>query len=419
LVSHYASKENVFVKVNKAQVGVVGLGLVSYAHIRGYLTHPLADVVAVCDLNEKQAQRVAREFDIRKYYTSYDEMLTDADINTVDIVTPTYLHKPMAVAAAKAGKHIHCEKPLALTLAEGEDICSEADKHGVALAVDETYIFMATTVMAHELIEAGEIGKPQQIRQRFGAWVDRPGVIHAIHGESGGSEQWRGDSRKAGGNGFPWQFDHNIHFFATAQYLMNGSPVKKVHSVKADNSWLRERAKVTSGRDAPDDLYDVNTADDFPLITWTYDDPACQGVWMRAERLNGKYDYMTGFSVSISGEKGLIEFLGEGGGGLQWNGGPVHLVLHRDGKEPSTFRFDDEGPDDIWQSEVSYYSAAHVHRMHEFVDSLTSGRPSRYTGRDGLRDLRVAIASICSAREGAPVEVREVTDSRFYSQGET
>ena len=69
---------------------------------------------------------------------------------------------------------------------------------------------------------------------------------------------------------------------------------------------------------------------------------------------------MTGFSVSISGEKGLIEFLGEGGGGLQWNGGLVHSVLHRDGKEPSTFRFDDEGPDHIWQSEVSYYSAAHV-----------------------------------------------------------
>ncbi len=99
-----------------------------------------------------------------------------------------------------------------------------------------------------------------------------------------------------------------------------------------------------AGTAAPDDLYDVNTADDFPLITWTYDDPACQGVWMRAERLNGKYDYMTGFSVSIIGEKGLIEFLGEGGGGLRWNGRPVHLVLHRDGKEPEHVPVRRRGP---------------------------------------------------------------------------
>jgi len=64
---------------------------------------------------------------------------------------------------------------------------------------------------------------------------------------------------------------------------------------------------------------------------------------MRAERLNGKYDFMTGLSATVIGEKGLIEFLGEGGGGLRWDGKLVHLVLHRRGKEPETFRFDDEG----------------------------------------------------------------------------
>lgn len=404
-------------KVDKVKIGLVGLGLVSSSHIKGYLSHPLADVVAVCDLDEDRARRVAGQFDIPQYYTSFDEMLTNTDINTIDIMTPTYLHKPMAVAAARAGKHIHCEKPLALTLAEGEEICNEAENHNVTLAVDESYLFMATIVKARQLIDAGEIGKPQQIRQRFGAWIERPGVLEAVHGEAAGSEQWRGDSAKAGGNGFPWQFDHNIHFFATAQYLMNASPVKTVYSVKADNSWLRSNVQVGSGDDAPDNLYNVNTADDFPLMTWTYEDPACQGVWMRAEHLNGKYDYMTGFSVTVVGEKGLIELLGEGGGGLQWDGQPVHLVLHRDGKDPETFRFDDEGADDVWQSEVSYYSRAHVHRMHELVDSLTSGRVSRYTGRDGLRDLRVAIASIWSAREGVPVVVQEVTDDRFYGRG--
>ncbi len=404
-------------KLDKVKIGVVGLGLVSSAHIKGYMSHPGAEVVAVCDLDEPQAQKVAKQFGIPKYYTSYTEMLTDPAINTIDIMTPTYLHRPMAVAAAKAGKNIHCEKPLALTLEEGGDICDQADNHGVALAVDETYVFMATIVKARELIEAGEIGKPQQIRQRFGTWLDRPGVIAAVHGDTTNIEKWREDSSKAGGNGFPWQFDHNIHFFAMARYLMNGSPVKKVYSVKADNSWLGDRVAPQTGDDGEgsEKLYEVNTEYDFPLMTWTHEDPACLGVWMRAERLNGKYDFMTGLSATVIGEKGLIEFLGEGGGGLRWDGKLVHLVLHRRGKEPETFRFDDEGEDDIWESEVSYYSSAHVHRMHEFVDSLIGGRPSRYTGRDALRDLRVAIASICSAREGLPIEVAEVTDERFYT----
>jgi predicted dehydrogenase len=200
------------VKVDNVKIGVVGLGLVSSSHIKGYLSHPAADVVAVCDLDRDQAQRVASRFDIPKYYTSYEAMLTDTDINTIDIMTPTYLDRVMAVAAARAGKHIHCEKPLALTLAEGEEICCEAEKHDVALALDETYVFMATIVKARELIGAGEIGKPQQIRERFGAWVARPGVLDALHGHRTSSEGWRADSDRAGGPGFPWQFDHNVHF---------------------------------------------------------------------------------------------------------------------------------------------------------------------------------------------------------------
>ena len=293
-------------KLDKVTIGAVGLGLVSSAHIKGYMSHPDAEVLAVCDSDETRARRVSQQFGIAKYYTSYTEMLTDPAINTIDIMTPTYLHRPMAVAAARAGKNIHCEKPLGLTLAEGEDICDEADNHGVALAVDETYVFMPTIVKACELIEAGEIGKPHQVRQRFGAWVERPGVIDAAHAGSTNIERWREDSSKAGGNGFPWQFDHNIHFFAMAQFLLNGSPVKRVYS--------------------------VNTGHDLPLITWAHEDPACLGVWVRADRPDREYDFMAGLSATVIGEKGLIEFLGEGGGGLRWEGKPVHLVLHRRGK---------------------------------------------------------------------------------------
>ena len=94
---------------------------------------------------------------------------------------------------------------------------------------------------------------------------------------------------------------------------------------------------------------------DIPMLVWKHGDGRSQGAWTRAERLNGRYDYMRGFSSTIVGERGMIEVLGEGGGGLVWNSEPQHLLLHREGKETVAFRFD-EGPDDVWESEICYYS---------------------------------------------------------------
>lgn len=395
-------------KLKKVKVGIVGLGLVSTSHIKAYQSHPDAEVVAVCDLDEAQRNMTADAYGIAKRYASYEEMFKDPDINTVDIATPTFLHAPMAIAAARAGKNILCEKPFCLTLAEGREVCEEANGNGVALMVGESYLFMTSIKKARELIDAGEIGKPLQIRERFGAWNERPGVLEARKVTI--DRAWRKDSSKAGGAGFPWMFDHCVHFFATAEYLMNDSRIKEVNSIMSDNSGLSgERARKEGNGEATRNGADASL--DIPLMTWTYDDPACQGVWMRAEPLNGKYDPMTGFSVSVIGEKGMIEVLGEGGGGLQWRGKDVHLVLHRKDGETLALRFD-EGGDDVWESEVSYYGRAHGNQIHEFVDCLIQGEAPRYRGVDGARAVQTTIAAICSAKEGAPVKVSEATDVR-------
>jgi predicted dehydrogenase len=395
-------------KLDKVRVGLVGLGLVSDSHIKGYLSNPNAEVIAVCDLDEPRAKAVASKFGIGKSYTSYDAMLADPEINTVDITTPTFLHASMSIAAANAGKHIMCEKPFALTLADAEAVVREAEDRGVTLMVGESYIFMTSIMKARALIDAGEIGKPQQIRERFGAWVERPGALDSDRAVTDQHRGWRMDTRRAGGAGFPWMYDHCVHFFATAKYLMNGTNIKEVYSLKSDISWMSEAATDN----AEMNIYQPEKAGDIPIITWTYDDPACQGVWMRAEALNGKYDPMYGFSVTVIGEKGMIEVLGEGGKGLSNQGKDVHLVLHRKGGSSQTFRFD-EGGDDIWQSEVSYYSRAHLNQINEFVAALIAGKAPRYTGVDGLRDIKTTMAAICSAKEGVPVRVSEIDDQRF------
>jgi predicted dehydrogenase len=398
-------------KIGKVRNGIVGLGMVCDSHIKAYQSDPRAEVIAVCDLDADRAKAVAQEFGIRNIYSSYDEMLKNEDINTIDITTPTLLHAPMSTAAIRAGKNVLCEKPFCLTLKEGQAVCKEADQRGVTLMVGESYIFMSSIMKARELIDAGEIGKPQQIRQRFGAWIERAGVLDDSREVTDQHRGWRMDSKRAGGAGFPWMFDHCVHFFATAKYLMNESKIKEVYSLKSDISWMNDETKHALDR-AEMNIYRPERVGDIPIMTWTYEDPACQGIWMRAESLNGKYDPMYGFSVGVIGDKGMIEVLGEGGKGLQWKGETVHLILHRKNKETLTFRFD-EGGDDIWQSEVSYYSRAHENQIHEFIDALTTGQAPRYTGHDGLREIQTTMAAICSAKEGVPIKVDEITDERF------
>jgi len=381
------------------KAGIVGLGLVSTPHLKGYVSHPQAEVVAVCDVDLERAESFAAKHGIPAAYSSYEEMLARADINTVDIATPTYLHASMVVQAANAGKHVHCEKPFCRTVGEGRAACEAVRRNGTKLVVGETYVFVSSHVKARELIDAGEIGRPLQIRQRHGAWIGRkqPAIDRGPTDRS-----WRVDPEKSGGGDYPWIYDHAVHFFATAEYFVPGQSVAEVHAV---SSVSRRAAKR---RGAAHDPYATSKVD-IPIITWRYADPACQGVWMRAERLNGKYDYMRGFSTTVVGQHGMIEVLGEGGHNLMWNGQQQHLVLHREGKESISFRFD-EGGDDIWESDICYYSQGHIAQVHSLIDSILHDTQPRYAGEDGVHAVRCTLATIRSAREGRPVRVEEIED---------
>ena len=379
------------------RVGMVGLGLVSTSHLKGYASHPQAEVVAVCDLDERRATEFAETHGIPESYSCYEEMLQEAEIDAVDIATPTYLHVPMTKRAAAAEKHVHCEKPFCRSVGEGLKACDVARRNGVKLVVGETYVFVSSHIKARELIEDGEIGHPLQIRQRHGAWVARrtrrPRSVPP-------DRRWRLDPAKSGGGDYPWIFDHAVHFFATAQYLMLDEAISEVYAVASASPQASKRSGAT---------HDPYTASqiDIPIITWKYHDPSCQGVWMRAERLNGKYDYMRGFSTAIVGERGMIEVLGEGGHNLLWEGQQQHLMLHREGKETACFRFD-EGGDDVWKSDICYYSQGHSNQVHHFLDCILHDNQPRYTCEDGVHAVQCTLAAIRSAREARPIRLEEI-----------
>ena len=380
-------------------VGIAGLGLAAQAHLKGYAAHPRARVAAVCDIDPARAERAAREHGADGAHTDYAELLARPDVDLVDIATPTWLHAPMCLAAIEAGKHVLCEKPFCTSVGEGEAVVARARERGLTLAVAETWLFLASHMKARALIEAGAIGKPLQVRMRQGAWTRRARPRIAI--QAGPAERgWRIDPRRSGGGAWPWFFDHAVHFLAAAEYFALGTPIAEIHAIVSENPAAPRRAG------AAHDPY-VTAETDIPIVAWRFADPARHGVWTRAEPLNGKYDVMRGFSSAVHGEEGVIETLGEGGGGLFWRGEPRHLLLHRAGAQTRALRFD-EGGDDLWDSEIAYYSRSHVNCVRDTVDAILDDRAPRRDGADGLRDVRCALAAIRSAETGVPVRVDSV-----------
>ncbi len=148
-------------------VAIVGCGRISDLHAAGYRDYADAKIVAVCDTNRKHAKTKAKEWGAEKIYTDYAELLKDPEIDLVELLVPHYLHCPMTVQAAEAGKHVSVQKPMALNAAEADEMITATEKAGVLFRVYENFVHYAPAKKAKELLDAGEIGKPVMLRMHI------------------------------------------------------------------------------------------------------------------------------------------------------------------------------------------------------------------------------------------------------------
>src|SRR5207245_3475972 len=122
--------------MRKFCVGVIGGGGISSAHLSAY--RALAgdcELIAVCDAREAAARARAAEFQVPDVHTDYRRMLADDRIQVVSICTPHFLHAPLSIAAARAGKHVICEKPMAMTVGECHERVASVEDGGAILTV--------------------------------------------------------------------------------------------------------------------------------------------------------------------------------------------------------------------------------------------------------------------------------------------
>ena len=140
------------------RMGIIGLGLWGQAHARIISSHPYAELVAVCDLDESKARAVGTQFNV-PYSTNYKALLRNEKIDAVSIVTPDFAHTEFAIAAAEAGKHVLVEKPLATKTEECKSIVQAMETNKVRIMVDFHNRWNPPFANAKETIVAGQLGK--------------------------------------------------------------------------------------------------------------------------------------------------------------------------------------------------------------------------------------------------------------------
>jgi predicted dehydrogenase len=201
-------------------LGLIGSGFMGKTHALGFLNAgrifrlPFeVELRTLADIDSATAARAATELGFAGSTGNWRDLLSDRAIHIIDITTPNVLHREMALAAIAAGKHVYCEKPLAPTAAEAEEMTRAAEAAGVKTMVGFNYLKNPLFGLAKEIIASGEIGTVHSFRG-----------VHAedymANPESPWS--WRLDPRGGGGAGA----DIGSHIIATARYLLG--PIAEV-----------------------------------------------------------------------------------------------------------------------------------------------------------------------------------------------
>jgi predicted dehydrogenase len=192
----------------KLKIGLIGAGgIVRGAHLNpGWAKVPDCEVVAVCDIHRPTAEKLAQDFNIPQVFTDYRELLKLKEIDAVDISTPNRIHTPAVLASFAAGKHVLCEKPLAVSVREIRQMASAANKAKKLLMTAQHQRFRGDSIAIKQWAEAGNLGEVYHARVNATRrnWLPvNPGFI---------------DAKLSGGGPC---MDIGVHALDTAMWVMN------------------------------------------------------------------------------------------------------------------------------------------------------------------------------------------------------
>jgi len=336
---------------SRINIGIIGVGRIGKIHTENIVSLiPQGKLKAIADVNlTAELAAWAKNLGVASIVKDPEALLGDKDIQAVLICSSTDTHADFVVQAAKAGKHIFCEKPVDLTVAKVRTALNAVEKAGVKLQVGFNRRFDHNFRRVRELVESGAIGTPQLIKISSRDPVPPPAEYSAV---SGGIF-----------------LDMTIHDFDMARFQAGGEVVE----VYAAGAVLIDEAIGKAG--------DVDTA----IVTLRF--------------ASGALAVIDNSRKAAYGYDQRVEVFGSKGAAAAENDAPNTVKLSTEScvmAEKPLYFF------------LERYKDSFITEMRAFIDAVIKGNPCPVTGEDGLQDLRVGLAAKLSLAERRPVKLSEI-----------
>lgn len=337
-------------KPSKIRVGLIGAGRIGTLHIEHLAQNiPEVELVTICSLNLANVKSLAEQYNVPKMTTDYNTLLADPQIDAVLITASTNTHVEMSQAAAKAGKHIFCEKPISLDLAQIDETLAIVEKAGVKFQVGFNRRFDASFKRVREAVASGEIGEPHIMR--ITSRDPAPPPIEYV---------------KVSGGIF---LDMTIHDFDMARYLI-GDEVVEVYAAGG----VRVDPKIGEAGDI-----------DTTVITLRFQNGVIGTIDNSREAVYG-YDQR----VEVFGSKGMVTAVN-----------PLTDTVTFSSSDGSRAA----SPPYFF---VERYKPAFLSELQAFFTCIQEDTLPAVTGADGRAPVVIGFAALKSLRENRPVRLSEI-----------
>ena len=222
--------------MGKIRIGLIGAGMISQKHLSVYQEIPEAEVIAVCSRTQESAECCAKKWGIPNVYTDIHQLIQQKDIDAVDICLHNHLHAPVSIAALNAGKHVYCEKPLAMSYADGLAMLEAAKRNQKTLHIQLGFLYRPYARAAKRLVDGGALGEIYHARSVGFRRRNRPYV------DGFGSADFV-ERRLSGGGAL---YDFGVYHISLLLYLM-GLPAPTRMSGKLYQKIDMDEARRSSG----------------------------------------------------------------------------------------------------------------------------------------------------------------------------
>lgn len=335
----------------RKKAAVIGCGMISKNHLKALRNIEQAEIYAVCDIEKEKAVKAGEEYGVHKIYEDYREVILNPDVDVIHICTPHNLHGTMAAEALAAGKHVLCEKPMALTEEEARAMVEARDRTGVQLGICFQNRYNEASVYLKQMMDSGKLGTFLGARAQV-TWDRKPEYYE--------NSPWRGRWESEGGGVL---INQAIHTLDLLQWLTCG--IKKV---EADISTKRLKSVIEV----------EDTAD----------------IFMTGEHGERLLFYATNCYVKNAPVE-LEIICSEGSLKLEGN----QVITEADGKVTR---------EDYTSGSVlgkDYWGSGHGILIRDFYECVKTGRPFPVSAEEAMKMVKLLEAVYQSGKTGTAVEV--------------